>query len=86
MPSTFTDPQLKSPRSVHVTPSVQVMVCGYISNTIIQVDSEGKKKLAILASMKDGVHTPVSVFYSSSTNSIILGLDNNNAMLGFKVI
>ncbi|KAH3749461.1 hypothetical protein DPMN_183959 [Dreissena polymorpha] len=51
----FTDHALKNPRCVHVTPAGQVLVCGYQSNIILQVDDEGKRKLAILATKEDGL-------------------------------
>ena len=82
--STFSDIDLQDPRGVHVTPSGQVLVCGYASDTIIQVDSEGKKKLATLASQTDGVKCPRSVFYSFSTDSVLVGVDNNDIII-FKV-
>ncbi|XP_052237735.1 uncharacterized protein LOC127849052 [Dreissena polymorpha] len=56
--STFTDIDLKGPQGVHVTPSGQVLVCGETTHTIIQVDSDGKKKLATLATKKDGINGP----------------------------
>ncbi|XP_052235845.1 uncharacterized protein LOC127847755 isoform X2 [Dreissena polymorpha] len=50
--STFTDIDLKGPRGVHVTTRGQVLVCGDKSNARIQVDNEGKKKLATLATKR----------------------------------
>ncbi|KAH3718039.1 uncharacterized protein LOC127855904 [Dreissena polymorpha] len=44
--SIFTDRLLQSPTAVHVTEKGQVLVCG--KNNIIQVDSEGKKKITAL--------------------------------------
>ncbi|XP_052252512.1 uncharacterized protein LOC127859294 [Dreissena polymorpha] len=73
--STFTDHELQNPWGVHVTPAGQVLVCCYHSNTVIQVDYEGKKKLATLASKKDGLSRPVSVFYN--THQIIVGQPNS---------
>ncbi|KAH3749118.1 hypothetical protein DPMN_183609 [Dreissena polymorpha] len=82
--ATFTDPALQGPGGIHVTPAGQVLVCGYVSNTIIQVDDEGRKKLAILATKEDGVVFPQSVCYNRHTASILVGL-NNNSILVFKV-
>ncbi|XP_052239135.1 uncharacterized protein LOC127850275 isoform X2 [Dreissena polymorpha] len=74
--STFTDPELQGPQAVCVTPSGQVLVCGYNSHTVIQVDSEGKQKLATLSSQKDGLSRPSSVCYNTNTRQIIVGLNN----------
>ncbi|KAH3718005.1 hypothetical protein DPMN_060802 [Dreissena polymorpha] len=76
--STFTDPELQGPNGVHVTPKGQVLVCGISSHTVIQVDREGKKKLATLASEKDGLRYPVSVCYNTNTDQMIVGLFASN--------
>ncbi|XP_052219463.1 uncharacterized protein LOC127836865 [Dreissena polymorpha] len=78
--STFEDPELQSPYGVHVTPSGQVLVCGYSSNTVIKVDHEGRKKLATLVSNKDGVCGPLSVCFNTNTDQIIVGLNNDNTI------
>ncbi|KAH3749814.1 uncharacterized protein LOC127848194 isoform X2 [Dreissena polymorpha] len=82
--ATFTDPALIAPR-LHVTPAGQVLVCGSLSHTIIQVDHEGRTKLAILATKEDGVVSPQPVCYNRHTASIIVGLYDNNSILVFKV-
>ena len=70
---TFTDPDLKWPRGIHVTAQGQMLVCGEGSNTILQLDCEGRKKLATLATSSDGLSQPMSVCYNRSTASIIVG-------------
>ncbi|KAH3782187.1 hypothetical protein DPMN_160099 [Dreissena polymorpha] len=72
--STFMDPELQYPWGVHVTPYGQVLVCGHISHTVMQVDREGSKKLATLISKSDGVSRPISVCYNTNTHQIIVGL------------
>ena len=57
----FSDTQLIKPLHVHVTYFGQVLVTAVGSNCIIQMDREGKKKLATLATHKDGVESPMSV-------------------------
>ncbi|KAH3749329.1 hypothetical protein DPMN_183825 [Dreissena polymorpha] len=77
--ATFTDPALQCPLGIHVTPAGQVLVSGWGSNTILQVDSEGKRKLATLATHEDGVESPRSVCYNRHTSSIIiLGCHKNS--------
>ncbi|KAH3893063.1 hypothetical protein DPMN_017203 [Dreissena polymorpha] len=56
--ATFTDQELRGREGVHVTPAGQVLVCGGLSHTILQVDWEGRNKLAILATGRDGVVYP----------------------------
>ncbi|KAH3852942.1 hypothetical protein DPMN_095463 [Dreissena polymorpha] len=71
---------------VHVTPAGQVLVCGYNSNTILQIDSQGSRKLATLATERDGLQNPRSVCYNSNTDSMIVGKEVNNKILVYKVI
>ncbi|KAH3692984.1 hypothetical protein DPMN_193321 [Dreissena polymorpha] len=72
--ATLTDPSLERPYGLHVTPAGQMLVCGWYSHTILQVDREGRSKLATLATReRGGVGFPVSVCYSSTTSSIIVG-------------
>ncbi|XP_052284810.1 uncharacterized protein LOC127881167 isoform X2 [Dreissena polymorpha] len=79
--STFTDTELQSPWGVHVTPAGQVLVCGYTSHTIIQVDIEGKKKIATLATQKDGIKYPQSVFSNWKSGSVFVGQYNKNILV-----
>ncbi|KAH3882026.1 hypothetical protein DPMN_005955 [Dreissena polymorpha] len=83
--ATFTDPALGVPTGLHVTPAGQVLVCGRLSNTVLQVGWEGESKLATLATQKDGVWWPLSVCYSSTTSSIIVGLLVDDNILVFRV-
>ncbi|KAH3879659.1 hypothetical protein DPMN_003565 [Dreissena polymorpha] len=71
--ATYTDPALREPYGLHVTPAGQVLVCGDWPATVLQVGWEGKSKLANLATWRDGVWRPRSVCYSSTTSSIIVG-------------
>ncbi|XP_052235067.1 uncharacterized protein LOC127847287 isoform X6 [Dreissena polymorpha] len=84
---TFTDPALaKWPTCVNVTPSGQVLVCGgqYPNFYIIQLDSEGRRKLATLATYQDGFICPCSIYYNRHTACVIVGLFNNSIQV-FKV-
>ena len=83
--ATYTDPALGRPTGLHVTPAGQVLVCGGLSNTVLQVGWEGESKLATLATQEDGVWRPWSVCYSSTTSSIIVVQYNNNNILVFRV-
>ncbi|KAH3693424.1 hypothetical protein DPMN_080856 [Dreissena polymorpha] len=83
--ATYSDTALRDPSGLHVTPAGQVLVCGYLSDTVIQVGWEGESKLATLATQKDGVRYPYSVCYSSTTSSIIVGLIEDDTILVFRV-
>ncbi|KAH3878833.1 hypothetical protein DPMN_002733 [Dreissena polymorpha] len=83
--ATLTDPALDGPHGLHVTPAGQVLVCGYWSHTVVQVGWEGESKLATLATQKDGMRYPLSVCYSSSSSSIIVGLMGSDHILVFRV-
>ncbi|XP_052779410.1 uncharacterized protein LOC128216785 isoform X2 [Mya arenaria] len=69
----LTDPDMKHPTGVHVTPAGHVFVCCEGSNTVLQVDNDGKKKLTTLASKRDGLNKPRDLFFSSRTFSLIVG-------------
>ncbi|XP_052223781.1 uncharacterized protein LOC127839440 isoform X1 [Dreissena polymorpha] len=81
---TFTDTDLVCPFGIHVTDQGQVLVCGQSSNTILQLDGEGKKKLATLLTERDGLNAPHSVCCNRSTASIIVGQYIGNQILVFK--
>ncbi|KAH3749898.1 uncharacterized protein LOC127847746 [Dreissena polymorpha] len=82
---TFTDPDLKYPAGIHMTALGQVLVCGAISNTVLQLDGEGKKKLATLVTRSDRINLPVSVSYNRNTASIIVGQTMSTNILVIKV-
>ncbi|KAH3737564.1 uncharacterized protein LOC127850679 isoform X1 [Dreissena polymorpha] len=83
--ATYSDPALYGPRGLHVTPAGQVLVCGELSSNVLQVGWEGESKLATLATQKDGVRSPRSVCYSSTTSSIIVGQRWDDTILVFRV-
>ncbi|KAH3737252.1 hypothetical protein DPMN_043835 [Dreissena polymorpha] len=80
----FEDPELPLPRVLHVTPAGQLLVSGWLSGTIIQVDSEGKR-LATLTTKSNEVCKPLSVCYSRHTSPIFVGQEENDKILVFRV-
>ncbi|KAH3720662.1 hypothetical protein DPMN_063565 [Dreissena polymorpha] len=62
---------------LHVTDSGQVLVCGYGTSTIFQVDKDGRQTLADVVTKNDDVSNPLSVYYRKNTGSIIVGMRNN---------
>ncbi|XP_052248610.1 uncharacterized protein LOC127856442 [Dreissena polymorpha] len=79
----FTHPDLQTPSGIHVTAKGQVLVCGRASFNVLQLDGEGKKKLA--TTLKTDDCSPLAVFYNESTASIIVGSYHLNHILVFKV-
>ncbi|XP_052251560.1 uncharacterized protein LOC127858436 [Dreissena polymorpha] len=83
--STFSDPALPSPCGVHVTPAGQLLVCVSVcgNGAVIQVDCEGRKKLATLYSHKDvkSYMYPLSACSNTITDQIIVGLSENNNII-----
>ncbi|XP_052247465.1 uncharacterized protein LOC127855711 [Dreissena polymorpha] len=80
---TFLD--LQDPGGIHVTDLGQVLVWESSVSDILQLDGEGKKKLATLATRKDGLHNVRSVCFKRSTASLIVGQSDSNIVV-FKVI
>ncbi|KAH3700627.1 hypothetical protein DPMN_075604 [Dreissena polymorpha] len=79
------DPELEGSTAVHVTPIGQVLLCDGDSHTILQVDNIGCRKLATLATKRDGINGPISVCYNSNTDTIIVGQWDNNTIFVCKV-
>ncbi|KAH3692305.1 hypothetical protein DPMN_194755 [Dreissena polymorpha] len=52
---TFSDPDMQVSWNVHVSAAGHILVCGYESRTVIQVDSRGRRKIATLARDEDGL-------------------------------
>ncbi|XP_052782000.1 uncharacterized protein LOC128218382 [Mya arenaria] len=69
--ATFTDHYLRGPHGPATTAG-HVFVCYFDSDTILQVDKDGKKKLATLARKLDGVLSPKALFFSSRTSSLVV--------------
>ncbi|KAH3718307.1 hypothetical protein DPMN_061110 [Dreissena polymorpha] len=86
--STLTVPDLSSPVGVlpglHVTDSGQVLMCGYYTDTIYQLDRDGRQILAEVVTKNNGVINPISVYYSKNTETIIVGTYYNDNIIVFK--
>ncbi|XP_052267483.1 uncharacterized protein LOC127869187 isoform X1 [Dreissena polymorpha] len=70
--SSFNDPELQNPTDVHVSESGQVLVCGYYSKNIIQLNSEGTEKITCVASLKEGKDV-LSVRMLRRTGYVLVG-------------
>ncbi|XP_052781189.1 uncharacterized protein LOC128217826 [Mya arenaria] len=78
---TFTDPDLRGPTGVHATTAGHVFVCCWTSDTVLQVDKDGKTKLATLARKQDGVYRPTALFFSSRSSSLVVGGCNDTLLV-----
>ncbi|XP_052778097.1 uncharacterized protein LOC128215452 [Mya arenaria] len=76
--STLKDPDLRAPNGVCVSPIGHVFVCGFESHTVLQVDREGRKKLATVARKADRLRHPLSVCFSERTSCLIIGNNDSN--------
>ncbi|WAR19413.1 hypothetical protein MAR_001251 [Mya arenaria] len=85
--ATLKDENLKGTRCVHVSPSGNVFLCGSTSNTILQVDSEGKHRLTTLATKENGVPVcrPQALCFDSRTSSLLVGQHGTDNLLVLKL-
>ncbi|XP_052804576.1 uncharacterized protein LOC128234400 [Mya arenaria] len=79
--ATLMDPDFDWPLSVHVSECGHVFVSSQASNTVVQVDQEGKKKLATLVRKGDGINIPQAVLYCTRTGRLIVGGQQNNILV-----
>ncbi|XP_052785806.1 uncharacterized protein LOC128221308 isoform X2 [Mya arenaria] len=69
----FKDPELQRLSGLCVSPSGLMFVCGRKSNTVLQMDRDGRLKLATVARKAYGLCVPWSVYFSEQTSSLIIG-------------
>ncbi|KAH3707254.1 hypothetical protein DPMN_066653 [Dreissena polymorpha] len=84
--STFIDPELQCVQGIYVTPAGHLLVWGCISyfgssSAVIQVDREGKGKLATLVSQSDEINNLMSVCCNSKMDQLIVGREHDNSIL-----
>ncbi|XP_052807057.1 uncharacterized protein LOC128236212 [Mya arenaria] len=79
--ATLQDPDLDWPYSVHVSEGGHVFVCSLTSQTVVQIDHEGRKKLATLVRKGDGIYNPQAVWYSTHTGRLIVGGQQNDILV-----
>ncbi|XP_052815203.1 uncharacterized protein LOC128242172 [Mya arenaria] len=71
--ATLQDPDIVGPYGVQVSEGGHVFVSSCITNTVVQVDQEGRKKLATLVRNGEGINYPQAVWYSTHTGRLIVG-------------
>ncbi|XP_052817011.1 uncharacterized protein LOC128243338 [Mya arenaria] len=76
------DPELKYACGVCVSPSGHVFVCVVETESVVQVDREGRQKLATVA---DGLDFPQSVWFSECNSCLIVGNGENDSIVVIKM-
>ena len=71
--ATLADPDLKFPSGVCVAADGSVLVCCWESQTVLHVDSEGRKKLATIARNCEGVLSPWCLCYDRKSSELLIG-------------
>ncbi|XP_052804054.1 uncharacterized protein LOC128234095 isoform X3 [Mya arenaria] len=79
--ATLQDPDLNWPFSVHVSEGGYVFVSSTNSETVVQVDQEGRKKLATLVRKGDGINSTKAIWYSTHTGRLIVGGEQNDILV-----
>ncbi|WAR03983.1 hypothetical protein MAR_010541 [Mya arenaria] len=79
------DPTLHDPRGLCVGPGGTVLVCGLDSDTLLHVD-RGGRKLAVLATQRDGLLSPVAVCWRQERSEILVGCGNNDFLIIIRLI
>ena len=77
--SSLDDPALRMPTGIHVSETGLLLICGYTSDNVVQVDDDGG--VVTLASKEDCLYSPESVYYSASTGRLIVGNQNGNILV-----
>jgi len=80
--STFTHPELRQPRYVHVSSLGHVFICCPHRNTVVQVVGND---VSTLAGEKDGVTTPTALYFNSSSNTLVVGQGDKNNIVELKL-
>jgi len=78
--STLTHPELQGPVAVHVTSLGHVFVSCCSLGTVVQVVGmkDGKQTVKTLAGLKERLNIPMSVYFNSCNNTLVVGQAKNN--------
>ncbi|XP_052817505.1 uncharacterized protein LOC128243660 [Mya arenaria] len=79
--ATLHDPDMYFAYGVHVSEDGHVFVCSGHNNTVVQVDQQGKKKLATLVREGDGIFHPKAACYSTHTGRLIVVGEQNDILV-----
>ena len=76
----YKDTDLKGPRGLYCDDGDNIMVCGFNSNNIHVITSDGKKYGTLLSS-QDGLKIPVSVAYRKSDDTLVVTCERINIIV-----
>ena len=76
----YKDTDLKRPRGLYCDDGENVMVCGFNSNNIHVITSDGKKYGTLLSS-QDGLEGPWCVAYRKSNDTLVVGCVSNEMIV-----
>ncbi|XP_052815207.1 uncharacterized protein LOC128242175 [Mya arenaria] len=79
--ATLLDPDIRGPHGVQESEGGHVFVSSWLSNTVVQIDQDGRKKLATLVRDGDGIIFPRAVCYSTHTGRLIVGGNQNDILV-----
>ncbi|WAR00689.1 hypothetical protein MAR_025061 [Mya arenaria] len=79
--ATLTDADLRKPSGVCVASGGQVFVAGEMSNTIIQVDREGERKLGTVAGHLEGLKVPQALCFDRHSVALIASQDKSDNLI-----
>ncbi|XP_052768918.1 uncharacterized protein LOC128209104 [Mya arenaria] len=80
-PATLQDTDIDWPCYAQVSECGHVFVCSFDSDTVLQIDPEGNKKLATLVREKDGIQGPRVGWYSTRTSRLIVGGNQDHILV-----
>jgi len=81
---TFTDPEMKEPTAIHVSPAGHVFVgCWY--GTVLQVSSDGTRKLTTIAGSEWTRRGIRSLYYNTNTGDLVVGCLGGKAITVIKL-
>ena len=81
---TYKDDELKRPYGLICDSGDNVLVCGWYSHNVHTISPDGNKYRTLLTS-QDGLSYPCSITYKESENTLIVGCEDSNKLLLFKL-
>ena len=80
----YRDADLKEPMGLCCDDEDSIMVCGFLSDNIHMIATDGEKYGTLLSS-QDGLKWPESVAYRKSDNTLVVGCERSNNMLVYQL-
>ncbi|XP_053386550.1 uncharacterized protein LOC128546168 [Mercenaria mercenaria] len=73
---TFSDPELKQPWGVCVLPGDIILVIGFGSHNVLQIDKEGRK-IGELVGVSEKLNKPFALAFDSKSSRLLIGSSSN---------